>query len=60
MSMVIVPDVLRSAIDRKLDAAIAETPDAERDREVLFRQLLSFFDEHGYIPDFSLRKREPA
>jgi hypothetical protein len=52
--LVIVPDSLRNAINAKLDAAIAEHPDAEKDREVLYSQLLGYFNEHGVIPDFTL------
>ena len=36
---------------------IEATPDAAPDRDVLYEQLLSFFDDHGYIPEFSLGKR---
>ena len=50
----IIPNSLRDAISAKLDAAIAECPAAEEDREVLYEQLLDYFDEHGRIPDFSL------
>jgi len=53
----VVPDSLRHAINAKLDAAIAEHPDAERDREALYRHLLSFFNEHGYVPEFTLQKK---
>jgi hypothetical protein len=54
----IVPDSLRHAIDAKLDAALKEVPDAARDRDHLFRQLLLFFDEHGYLPEFTLGKTQ--
>lgn len=54
MRMVIVPDSLRNAINNKLDAAIAEVPDAAKDRDELYQQLLEYFDEHGVLPDFSL------
>ena len=55
--MVIVPNSLRDAIMKKLDAEIAKHPDAEKDREVLYEQLLGYFDEHGVIPEFSLEKK---
>lgn len=55
---VIVPDSLREAINAKLDVALATEPAAEaHDRECLYNQLLAFFDEHGYLPDFTVRKR---
>ena len=60
MQLVIVPDSLRNAINAKLDAAIAEVPDAAKDRDALYQMLLEYFDEHGVIPDFQLQKREAA
>ena len=54
--LVIVPNSLRDAINEKLDAAIAEVPDAEKDREVLYSQLLAYFNENGVVPNFSLVK----
>ena len=56
--LVVVPDSLRNAINEKLDAAIAQCPDAEKDREVLYSQLLAYFNEHGVVPDFTLAKAE--
>lgn len=50
----IVPDSLREAIDAKLDAAIALVPDAAKDRENLYHELLSFFDKYGFVPDFTI------
>ena len=58
MSIVIVPDSLRNAINEKLDAAIADEPAAEKDRDLLYHQLLDAFNEYGYLPEFSLRKPE--
>ena len=57
MTMVIVPNSLRDAIMERLDAEIAKHPGAEKDRDVLYSQLLGYFDEHGVIPDFSLEKK---
>jgi hypothetical protein len=57
--MVIVPDSLRDAINKKLDTALAELPIedrqiAEHDREFLYGQLLDHFYKHGVIPEFTL------
>jgi len=52
--MVIVPNSLRDAINAKLDAALASCPDAVKDRDALYSQLLDYFDEHGEVPDFTL------
>jgi hypothetical protein len=38
--------------------AVKICPEAEKERESLCRKLLEYFDEHGVIPDFSIRKRE--
>lgn len=56
--IVIVPNVLADAINKRLDIALNECPDAKPDREALYGQLLSFFNEHGYIPNFTLGKRD--
>ena len=55
--LAIVPDDLREAIEARLDEAIASCPDAAADRDELYRQLLSYFHEHGVIPNFSLEKK---
>jgi len=58
--LVIVPNCLSDQIYAKLDAAFADVPEAEKDREVLYRQLLEYFNENGIVPDFSLVKKEEA
>lgn len=52
----IVPDALYDAIHKRLDEAFAECPEAEADREHLYRQLLDAFSRYGTIPEFSLEK----
>lgn len=59
MSLVIVPNSLRDAINAKLDAAIEACPDAAKDRAELYRQLLAYFNEHGELPDFRLEPNQP-
>jgi len=56
-ALVIVPDTLRDNITKALDAEIAKWPDAEKDREMLYQQLVTFFSVHGYLPEFSLEPR---
>lgn len=56
--LVIVPDTLSANIHKALDAEIAKWPDAEKDREVLYQQLVTFFSVHGYLPEFSLEPRD--
>ena len=57
MKCVIVPDALREAIYSAIDSAIAKHSGAALDRELFYEQLLSFFDEHGYLPDFDLERK---
>ncbi len=57
--LVIVPDVLRDAINAKLDAAFAACPDAAKDRDAFYQQLLAYFNANGVVLDFTLERREP-
>ena len=57
MQMLIIPNVLSDAINTKLDAAILKCPEAGKDRDKLYQQLLEYFDEYGIIPDFELEKK---
>jgi hypothetical protein len=54
----IVPNFVSEAINAKLDKALKDCPEAEKKRSSLFSQLLSYFDEHGELPDFTLTKKE--
>lgn len=54
---VIVPESLSQAINAKLDAAFVNAPDAAKDRDEFYRQLVTFFNENGYVPDFSLEPK---
>jgi hypothetical protein len=58
MRMVVVPNCLADAINAKIDAALADCPDAAKDRDIFFGQLLEYFDEHGVVPDFRLEKKD--
>lgn len=57
--LVIVPDSLDAAIKTALDREIAKWPDAEKDRDLIRGQLISFFSVHGYLPEFTLEPRDP-
>ena len=59
MSLGIVPNFLRDAINEKLDKAYKEKPEAEIDRQYHYKALLEHFDEHGVIPDFSFGNNKP-
>ena len=50
----VVPNHLRDELQKRLDAQIVLHPDAEKDRDFLYSQLLEYVNEHGAVPDFSL------
>lgn len=52
--MMIVPNLLSDTINEKLDAAFKKVPEAEKDRDFLYHQLLKYFDEYGVVPEFDL------
>jgi len=53
----IVPNYVRDAINAKLDDAYVIAPEAEIDRQIHYNALLTYFDEHGVIPDFTLQHK---
>lgn len=57
--LVIVPNCLRDEINKAIDAALVDHPDAAADREMFFDTLLSYFNEHGHIPQFKLERKQP-
>lgn len=59
-AIVIVPEALDAAITAALDREIEKWPDAEKDRELLRGQLISFFSVYGHLPEFSLEPRAEA
>ena len=59
MTFVIVPDSLSYAINQRLDELIAETPDAAKCRDDLYRQMLLIFDQYGELPPCHLERFEP-
>ena len=58
MSIVIVPNIVREAIDAKIDKQLLLQPSLKKHRKEIFQELLEYFDEHGEIPDFTLREVE--
>ena len=53
----IVLNSVRDQINRAIDRAIADCPEAAADRDVLYGQLLDIFDETGEVPEFRLERR---
>ena len=57
-SLVVIPTTLHDAINEKLDTAIKACPGAEVDRDELYSIILGYVDEHGCLPNFTIKKRE--
>ena len=58
MTIIIVPNAVADEINRKLDAAYVECPEAAVDRDAHYHKLLDVFEDLGFIPDFKLEKNE--
>lgn len=54
--LVIVPNALSDAIYAAIDKALNGRPCVPEERESLYHRLLGYYDEHGVIPDFTLRE----
>lgn len=57
MRAVIVPNVVRDTIEKKLAYATVGMDIPESDLDDLYHQLLEFFDKHGYVPDFDIERK---
>jgi hypothetical protein len=55
--MVVVPRSLDHDITSALDKAYAVYPEAAVDRESHHNELLNFFYDNGYLPEFNLKKK---
>jgi hypothetical protein len=55
---VIVPESVSVAINAKLDVEIEKWPDAEKERDALYEQLIWFFSKYGHVPDFTLEPKD--
>jgi len=54
----IVPDSLSKQIYARVDEVIAQMPEAAPERDNLYHDLLAIVDEYGYIPEFTVQKKE--
>lgn len=52
--MVIIPNEVRDAINKRLDVVLHEHPESEIDRELFYAQCLQYYDETGLIPEIRL------
>ncbi len=57
MCIIIVPNIVRDKINEKLDEAFKACPQAAGERDSLYNELLGYFDEHGVIPEFTLKPK---
>lgn len=57
--LVIVPQILIDKLNVALDSAYANAPEAAKgERDLHYNQLLTFVDQYGYVPEFSINKTE--
>lgn len=52
----VIPNVLSDKINEMLDKKLPE--EAKKDREYFYNQLIGFYDEHGYLPNFTINKKK--
>lgn len=55
--LVIVPNTLRNAIHAAIDKALAGRPCDDASREIIYYQILAYYDDHGRLPDFTLKEQ---
>lgn len=53
---VIVPNHISEEINRLLDNAFLEYPEATKEREAFYHQILEFYDNNGCLPEFTIQK----
>ena len=58
--IVIVPNSLREAINKELDANIAfSAPNmTTEERDIWYHYLLNFYDDNGYVPRIIIEKKK--
>ena len=54
MRIQIIPYDVHETINRELDQALEEWPEAIPDRELFYQQLVDYYDEYGDIPRFHI------
>lgn len=58
MKLVIVPNGLSDAIYAKIDDKFKGITITEIERKAHFDTLLDFYDQHGFVPDFEVKKQD--
>ena len=58
MDILIVPNFVQDAIQERLAIAFIDFPEASKDWEIFYHEMLRYFDEHGTIPEFTLFKKD--
>lgn len=58
MGIIALPNYISDEINKKLDAAFLKAPEAEIDREFYYNELVSFVVNQGFIPDFTITRKD--
>ncbi len=58
MRVAIVPNELRDELYKRIDAQLEKHPVLKNQRELIYEDMLSYFDHHGVIPDFTIEPKE--
>ena len=54
-----VAKLVRSELNERLDAATEGLDVPDSDRELMYGQMLAYFNDHGVLPEFTINKVEP-
>lgn len=54
--MRVVYDRLSNLINESIDRALAGRPCSDADRKYFFSQLLDYYDDHGKVPEITLKE----
>lgn len=60
MTLLVVPNAIRDAIYAAIDKALDGRPCTDESREVIYGQILAYYDEYGRIPAFDLTPNQES
>ena len=55
--LLIVPNSLHDAIHESITKVLGGRPCDDESREILYQQILKYYDDHGNIPNFTLTEK---
>lgn len=58
MRVVAVPNELCEYIHSKINEQLAGRSITSADRDILYGQLLEYFDQHGKVPEFTIERKD--